>query len=1334
MSYNNNNQGNAYRNSPDNNNNNNQGPNNNLYVTAAGGGRNAPKQIHVAHRRSQSELTTLMIEQFTLQKQLELVQQQQQQLLQQQQHLAKQAGGYYTGNAPPPGFMQPPGLPQPQMQMQGGNNNNNGGNRSRTHSRNNSGYYQNNTFDVLSNDPPQQPPQQQQQHRRTGSSSSGVYGHSRRHSLGLNEAKKAAAEEQAKRTGNHAPGASASVDIRIERPAGEDNTDASAPSEQSSFKFPPAPQQSNLAPPNAFKFPQTAGSASPQQQGSSADDDFIQTSSTHRRSRTRNNNEHSPGINSNWRNQSQGPPQGGHGHGHSYSHNQLQPQQSPYRHAHQKSGSRDYNSFSALEPPPFFQGHKHRSSNSSAFNSFSSNNGNQGGRKSLFAPYLPQANIPQLIEEGKLVAGILRVNKKNRSDAWVSTDGSLDADIYICGSKDRNRALEGDLVAVELLVVDEVWGSKKEKEEKKRRKDASMQQDIVRLNASDDYHNDASANSSNAAELTSSSSSSANTGTGSAGATATTTFASAASSSAASQDKNNDDHIISTAGMGSLSRGSNASEDGQSPSIKRRGSLKQRPTQKKNDDVEVEGQSLLLVEEEEINDKFKPLYAGHVVAVLDRIPGQLFSGTLGLLRPSQQGQQRNNKDDKDSKDGKDNNHKPAQPPKIAWFKPTDKKVPLIAIPTELAPKGFVDNAADYADKLFVASIKRWPITSLHPFGILVSELGEINDPNTEIDSILRDNNFLSNEYLDSKDPTTERSIFQATPVAAENMAQRVIFDEEHDYNVIAVTFNGKLSEFAIHVKHDRENNTIELGCHITDATEQIEANSSLDKRARKRSTGVFMPQKIVSLLPVAVNEALTLAAGKTSPTVSVVYALDADTLAVKSTWFGESIVVPTALKSLDDIENEVDSTPEFNLWRNIATAFYRTRINSTTATLEPTMSLFEYLDDEKVDVDLNLFTRSSGFLILNELQHKVNSSVAEKLYSKLGDNAFLRRQASPIATKLQSFQNKVNKFGYNIDVTTADTVINSILDIQDADARKGIEILLFKTLSRAKYFVAGKVDPDQYGNYALNLPIYTHFTNPLRRYADHVAHKQLKAIINNIPYEEDIEALKITAEYCNFKKDCAFQAQEQAVHLLLCKTINDMGNATGQLLTMATVLQVYESSFDVFIPEFGIEKRVHGDQLPLFKAEFDGTNKILELNWQPGVDSATFVPADEKNPKSYRNSIRNKYKSTTAEIANHEYDTVVHGGQNLASDELAAELSRLHLSVPQLKLAPATSDSTDALDYFISTTKRRRENENCIQEISELQKVPVLLRAEIGMALPCLSVRALNPFIKRGSD
>ena len=290
---------------------------------------------------------------------------------------------------------------------------------------------------------------------------------------------------------------------------------------------------------------------------------------------------------------------------------------------------------------------------------------------------------------------------------------------------------------------------------------------------------------------------------------------------------------------------------------------------------------------------------------------------------------------------------------------------------------------------------------------------------------------------------------------------------------------------------------------------------------------------------------------------------------------------------------------------------------------------------------------------------------------------------------------------------------------------------MFKTLSRAKYFVAGKVDPDQYGHFALNLPLYTHFTQPLRRYADHVVHRQLKSIINNVPYADDIGSLKITAEYCNFKKDCAYQAQEQAVHLLLCKTINDMGNATGQLLTMARVLQVYESSFDVFIPEFGIEKRVHGDQLPLIKAEFDGEKKILELHWQRGVDSATYVPEDERNPKSYRNSIKNKFKSTTAEIANMEFNSI-DNGDSMICDSFAEELSKLQITTPTLRLPERTSPKEDPLEAFINTTVIRKENDCCVQEIHELQQVPILLRAEIGMALPCLSVRALNPFIKRG--
>lgn len=192
----------------------------------------------------------------------------------------------------------------------------------------------------------------------------------------------------------------------------------------------------------------------------------------------------------------------------------------------------------------------------------------QQQRKTLFTPYLPQASLPALLSDGQLVSGILRVNKKNRSDAYV-TSTDLDADIFICGSKDRNRALEGDHVAVELLDVDEVWGQKREKEEKKKRKDITDTR---------------TGGSSTINEKPSRSDSAANGESGQAG----------------------------------------ASEGG----IRRRGSLRQRPTQKKNDDVEVEGQTLLLMEEEEVNDEQKPLYAGHVVAVVERVAGQMFSGSV----------------------------------------------------------------------------------------------------------------------------------------------------------------------------------------------------------------------------------------------------------------------------------------------------------------------------------------------------------------------------------------------------------------------------------------------------------------------------------------------------------------------------------------------------------------------------------------------------------------------------------------------------------------------------------------------------------------------------------
>jgi len=168
-------------------------------------------------------------------------------------------------------------------------------------------------------------------------------------------------------------------------------------------------------------------------------------------------------------------------------------------------------------------------------------------------------------------------------------------------------------------------------------------------------------------------------------------------------------------------------------------------------------------------------------------------------------------------------------------------------------------------------------------------------------------------------------------------------------------------------------------------------------------------------------------------------------------------------------------------------------------------------------------------------------------------------------------------------------------------------------MQRAKYFVAGKLSEEQFRHYALNVPLYTHFTSPIRRYADIIVHRQLQSALANesTPPEESASLIKL-ADTCNFKKEAARTAQEQSIHLFLCRMLRDMTATQGPVIRCGIVVNVQSSSFDVVVPEFGIEKRVHLDQLPLVKAEFDLPHRVLELFWEKGVDSMSYNPEEVK--------------------------------------------------------------------------------------------------------------------------
>ena len=342
-----------------------------------------------------------------------------------------------------------------------------------------------------------------------------------------------------------------------------------------------------------------------------------------------------------------------------------------------------------------------------------------------------------------------------------------------------------------------------------------------------------------------------------------------------------------------------------------------------------------------------------------------------------------------------------------------------------------------------------------------------------------------------------------------------------------------------------------------------------------------------------------------------------------------------------------------------------------------------------------------------------------------------------------------------------------------------METLLIKAMRRAKYIVAGKTKPEQYQHYALNLPLYTHFTNPSRRYADIVVHRQLEVALSNgsIEFHEDLENLSKMAESCNNKKDSAQSAQEQSVHIDSCRIMDKKRAELGSdFISESVVLCVYESAFDVLIPEYGFEKRVHCDQLPLKKAEFRKDERVLELYWERGVTSSAYVPEDERpqakaslRPHDTDHGSRMPNESTDEEVRHKQVeagtvppddaDALFEDDDNIS--EITESTAGVSLGVPASerptqsmppsprheaagtdqappraqsdpKLSSSISETAEAKlsnkEKYLSLFKLREEGGEHIQDVTEMTRVPVILKTDLTKSPPCLTIRSMNPF------
>lgn len=294
--------------------------------------------------------------------------------------------------------------------------------------------------------------------------------------------------------------------------------------------------------------------------------------------------------------------------------------------------------------------------------------------------------------------------------------------------------------------------------------------------------------------------------------------------------------------------------------------------------------------------------------------------------------------------------------------------------------------------------------------------------------------------------------------------------------------------------------------------------------------------------------------------------------------------------------------------------------------------------------------------------------------------------------------------GYKLDGSSAGNLQASFNAIESQEVKDVLISLAIKPMQRAKYFCTGAMDISKYNHYALNVPLYTHFTSPIRRYADVIVHRQLNAALNNagelidglndIPMThfylcldssgyDDQEAQQIALE-CNRNRDSAKNAQDLSSQLYLAHYLHNLQKSKGAIIRSAVVVQVFSEAVDIIVPEYGIEKRIHVDSLPVHQHKFNTNDMSLLLHWKKGVPVAT-----------------------------HETEN---NAQVVSEDENESDNESCH-GIPIAKASQVAHTPNQDLNYDQGT-----------QLFKVFTKFDVLIQANVVKSPPIINVYLINPF------
>nr|CAB3238077.1 DIS3-like exonuclease 2 [Phallusia mammillata] len=571
------------------------------------------------------------------------------------------------------------------------------------------------------------------------------------------------------------------------------------------------------------------------------------------------------------------------------------------------------------------------------------------------------------------------------------------------------------------------------------------------------------------------------------------------------------------------------------------------------------------------------------------------------------------------------------------FKPVTSGFPYVS----LNQKDIDEKISKYdiSKVLFTAKIKSWESDHIFPKGELVDCIGEAGEVATETTSILIDHDVDFQDFSPSVTDCLPKDLPWMIP--QEERSKRRDFTKECIFSIDPST--ARDLDDALHCRK-LESGHFEVGVHIADVSYFVKPKTELDKVASSRCTTVYMVEKAIPMLPSMLCEDLcSLNPGVQRLAFSVVWTIDKKGK-IYSQWFGRSIIRSCVKFSYDHAQSFIDN-PDLDLDKpgdvegddvryppitggfslnlikskvlqlhEIAQNLRRQRIDSGALKLDQVRLAYTLDAESGMPNGCYKYVYKQSNELIEEFMLLANISVAHKIYKHLKEQAFLRCHPEPKQNMMEDVVSHCNEIGFQIDASSSQSLARSLNiaagEDELADCRKqALFMLAIKPQQLAQYFCAGAVEDEElYRHYALNVPLYTHFTSPIRRYADVIVHRQLAYVLGDKSesnlMETDASVLHKQAQLCNDKKMNSKSAQEQSINLFFTLMVNNF----GPLECRGMVMYVYDHSFDVISIEYGVVKRVYLEELPLLSFKTDETKRtgkdlqvnVLKLKWPTG--------------------------------------------------------------------------------------------------------------------------------------